>query len=67
MQVSDFWDVLDQIDALTKTLANEDLSKALSGLSRTARSTKMMKLRESYLRIGNVLEEWNAARSQKEG
>ena len=54
----DLWDILDQIDALTKTLNNADVSEVWAGLSREERSRATAKLREVYLRIGNVLEEW---------
>ena len=62
----DLWDILDQIDGLTKTLNNKGVSEVWAGLSREERSRATAKLREASLRIGNVLEEWNAARNQSE-
>ena len=63
--MSELWNLLEQIDALTKTLNDEDVSETWAGLSRDERSAATMKLREAYLRIGHVLEEWNATRNQK--
>ena len=62
----DLWDILDHIDGLTKALNDADVSEVWAGLSREERSRATAKLREAYLRIGNVLEEWNAARSREE-
>ena len=64
--MGDLRNILEQIDGLTKALASGDKSNRWSELSREDRSALVMKLRASYLRMGNVLEEWNAARSQKE-
>lgn len=63
--MTDLWKTLEQVDALTKTLNDEDVSEVWAGLSREERSAALMKLREVYLRIENVLEEWNASRNQK--
>jgi len=64
--MDDLRNILEQIDGLTKALASGGMSNRWSELSREERSAWVMKLRASYLRMGNVLEEWNAARSQKE-
>ncbi len=56
--MSELWDLLEQIDALTKTLASGVVSGRWSKLSRDERRLVGQKIRESYLRTGHALTEW---------
>ena len=56
--MTDLWDALSEIDMLTKALNDKGVSETWAGLSREERMATVMKLREMYLRVGNVLEDW---------
>jgi len=62
----DLLDLLKQIDILTRTLATAIVSSSWAELSREERREAEARLKESYLRMGNVLEEWDADRNQEE-
>ena len=56
--MNDLWNLLEQIDGLTKALQTEIVSNRCTELPRDERRLVARKLREIYLRMGNVLEEW---------
>ena len=56
--MDELWDLLEQMDALTKTVQTEIASDRWAELARDERRRVARKLREAYLRIGNMLEEW---------
>lgn len=56
--MGELWDLLEQMDVLTKTLQAEIASDRWTDLSRDERRRVASKLREAYLRLGNMLEEW---------
>ena len=62
----ELWNLLEQLDVFTRTLGTMMVSDRWRLLSRTEQKRVTEKLREAYLRMGNVLEEWDAARSQDE-
>ena len=62
----DLLGLLKQIDTLTKVLAIGIVSSSWAELSREERREAVARLKESYLRMGNVLEEWNTVRNQEE-
>ena len=56
--MSQLWDLLEQMDVLTRTLQKEIASDRWAELPRSERRRVARKLREAYLRMGNMLEEW---------
>lgn len=56
--MSQLWNLLEQMDVLTKTLQAEITSDRWAELPRDERRRVARKLREAYLRTGNMLEEW---------
>jgi len=64
--VTELQHLLDQIDTWTKALATAIVSSRYAELSREARMDAVAKLRESYLRMGNVLEEWKEAQTPEQ-
>jgi len=56
--MGELWGLLEQMDMLTKTLQTEIASNRWSELPRDERRRVARKLREAYLRVGNLLEEW---------
>lgn len=63
--MSSLWDILEQMDRLTKQLIDEEVSEEWVGLSREERMAAVRKLRETYLRIGHVLEDWKDSQTSE--
>ena len=58
--MNELWNLLEQIEGLTMALDTVMVTDRWRLLSRGEQRDLVEKLREAYLRMGNVLEEWDA-------